>query len=142
MKKKTVLMTLIIFLAAASLAVCGNYSSSNQGPPSGGPPGGGGALGNAFQQAVVKRVLQDLTGSVPSALESSSGGRVDMRSILENAGVDQETFQTAVKTESENMLNQAVSCGLLTQQEASDAISRLSSCPQPPRGRRGGGQSQ
>ncbi|MBI9073963.1 MAG: hypothetical protein JEZ02_01035 [Desulfatibacillum sp.] len=144
MTKKSITLATIITLVLASLAFAGdfrsgNYQRSGESTQNRPPQNAGFLLGQCFHDAMALEVLSELTGK--DAADLGTGNGTDMREVLEDAGIDKEAFRVAMDAKTLVVAQQAVDCGLITQEQADTLAEKMENLPQS-RGKRMDGQNQ
>ncbi len=141
MKKKTnaiaavVIAFSILFSGVVLAADRGESEPRGFGPPSGdgyghhlkrSPMHSGHLLGKALHDNMALDVLIELTGNEAATVQAAMDGR-HMREVLSSYGIEEEVFRKAMDSETKNLLNQAIECGLITKEQASDILESVGS---------------
>ncbi len=120
----------ILFSGVVLAADRGESEPPGFGPPSGegyghhpkGPPRHSGhLLGKALHDNMALDVLVELTGNEAATVQAAMDGQ-HMREVLSSYGIKEEVFREAMDSKTKAMLNQAMECGLISREQASEIL--------------------
>ena len=115
----------IIFSGSALAQLTGQSESSGFGPPHktgyGHRPSRhpGHFLARALHENMALEVLTEMTGKDADTVKADMQ-TLPMRAVLEFYGIDREAFHSAMHTKMTQQVNKAASCGLITEEQASE----------------------
>ena len=91
-------------------------------------------LGRAIHEKMALEVLSELTGKDNETIQAEIDG-LHRWEVLEFYGIDREAFRSVMATKVKETLEAAVSCGLITEKQASEITEALENLRQRKSGR-------
>ena len=139
MKKQVGMM--IGVLALVGIAFSGPASAQVTGQPQPPRKHPGHFLVRALHDNVVMEVLTEITGKDADTVKADMQ-TLRMRALLESYGIDGEAFHSAMDAKMAELVNDAVSCGLITKEQASEIGGAIQDRNQRPPGPATGGEEE
>lgn len=130
---------MIVMLGAFAMIALGGMGLGNaQQPPPGQQEGQqpppprhpGHPLGKILNDKATLGTLSDLTGFPVETIQEEAQ---DMRmpELLEQYGIDEQTFRDAMDAGFIEQVRQAAACGLITEEEAAEIVDMIQNKPEP-----------